>query len=111
MTLGVALEAASCAASAWRNGASGTRKGISKRAATASAVKRERPSTRNRASFMVGNFQSVPRHRSEEHTSELQSRGLISYAVFCLKKKYTPYLGFTAFILIHPCPFVPCFIM
>src|ERR1043165_4268460 len=27
------------------------------------------------------------RRRSEEHTSELQSRGLISYAVFCLKKK------------------------
>src|SRR5213596_2813406 len=26
-------------------------------------------------------------HRSEEHTSELQSHGLISYAVFCLKKK------------------------
>ena len=25
--------------------------------------------------------------RSEEHTSELQSRGLNSYAVFCLKKK------------------------
>src|SRR5213594_5177535 len=25
--------------------------------------------------------------RSEEHTSELQSRTLISYAVFCLKKK------------------------
>src|ERR1043165_10051061 len=25
--------------------------------------------------------------RSEEHTSELQSRGLISYAVFCLQKK------------------------
>src|ERR1043165_8302049 len=25
--------------------------------------------------------------RSEEHTSELQSRGLISYAVFCLKKQ------------------------
>src|ERR1043165_2656462 len=25
--------------------------------------------------------------RSEEHTSELQSRGLISYAFFCLKKK------------------------
>src|ERR1043165_10132221 len=24
--------------------------------------------------------------RSEEHTSELQSRGLISYAVFCLQK-------------------------
>src|ERR1043165_4161249 len=29
---------------------------------------------------------AVDRHRSEEHTSELQSRGLISYAVFCLKK-------------------------
>src|SRR5213596_124870 len=27
------------------------------------------------------------RDRSEEHTSELQSHGLISYAVFCLKKK------------------------
>src|SRR5216110_4067344 len=25
--------------------------------------------------------------RSEEHTSELQSRELISYALFCLKKK------------------------
>src|ERR1043165_9998070 len=25
---------------------------------------------------------------SEEHTSELQSRGLISYAVFCLKKTH-----------------------
>src|SRR5213596_4168393 len=25
--------------------------------------------------------------RSEEHTSKLQSHGLISYAVFCLKKK------------------------
>src|SRR5213594_4931157 len=29
---------------------------------------------------------AAPR-RSEEHTSELQSRTLISYAVFCLKKK------------------------
>src|SRR5213594_2282423 len=28
-----------------------------------------------------------PASRSEEHTSELQSRTLISYAVFCLKKK------------------------
>src|SRR5213594_4614195 len=28
--------------------------------------------------------------RSEEHTSELQSRTLTSYAVFCLKKKKTP---------------------
>src|SRR3546814_1029676 len=32
------------------------------------------------------------RHRSEEHTSELQSLMRISYAVFCLnKKKYTIY--------------------
>src|ERR1043165_10069465 len=29
-----------------------------------------------------------PAERSEEHTSELQSRGLISYAAFCLKKSY-----------------------
>src|SRR5216110_1349286 len=30
---------------------------------------------------------AAARARSEEHTSELQSRELISYAVFCLKKK------------------------
>src|SRR5216117_4289838 len=30
-----------------------------------------------------------PLQRSEEHTSELQSPFLISYAVFCLKKKTT----------------------
>src|SRR3546814_9788607 len=30
-----------------------------------------------------------PPHRSEEHTSELQSLMRISYAVFCLKKKKT----------------------
>src|SRR3546814_4609495 len=29
-------------------------------------------------------------HRSEEHTSELQSLMRISYAVFCLKKKQQP---------------------
>src|SRR6187551_4117122 len=29
----------------------------------------------------------APRRRSEEHTSELQSLCVISYAVFCLKKK------------------------
>src|SRR3546814_7125448 len=33
-------------------------------------------------------FRGEPRkHRSEEHTSELQSLMRISYAVFCLKKK------------------------
>src|SRR3546814_6497761 len=31
----------------------------------------------------------VRRHRSEEHTSELQSLMRISYAVFCLKKQNT----------------------
>src|SRR5216117_4503313 len=36
---------------------------------------RHRPGSRDRA------------ERSEEHTSELQSPFLISYAVFCLKKK------------------------
>src|SRR3546814_4698853 len=30
---------------------------------------------------------TLPRNRSEEHTSELQSLMRISYAVFCLKKK------------------------
>src|SRR5213596_130722 len=34
----------------------------------------------NAGNFYAGYF------RSEEHTSELQSHGLISYAVFCLKK-------------------------
>src|SRR3546814_6774412 len=33
--------------------------------------------------------QQLGRHRSEEHTSELQSLMRISYAVFCLKKKNT----------------------
>src|SRR3546814_5315170 len=32
-----------------------------------------------------------PVHRSEEHTSELQSLMRISYAVFCLKKKTKKY--------------------
>src|SRR5213078_2217677 len=31
--------------------------------------------------------QMCTRRRSEEHTSELQSRAQISYGVFCLKKK------------------------
>src|SRR3546814_10044232 len=35
----------------------------------------------------VANSRSSPCHRSEEHTSELQSLMRISYAVFCLKKK------------------------
>src|SRR3546814_10314282 len=35
----------------------------------------------------IGVAPSPRRHRSEEHTSELQSLMRISYAVFCLKKK------------------------
>src|SRR5207302_4732354 len=48
--------------------------------ASAGGATAERP--RNRAA----RFRSAPPSRSEEHTSELQSRE-ISYAVFCLKKK------------------------
>src|SRR3546814_1584225 len=46
---------------------------------------------------------SASGHRSEEHTSELQSLMRISYAVFCLKKKPTTS---TLYSLIHnpPCP-------
>src|SRR3546814_7448573 len=36
---------------------------------------------------------AVMGHRSEEHTSELQSLMRISYAVFCLKKKNTQYIS------------------
>src|SRR3546814_3515275 len=36
-----------------------------------------------------GADQESDSHRSEEHTSELQSLMRISYAVFCLKKKTT----------------------
>src|SRR3546814_4508000 len=35
------------------------------------------------------NMMAAVEHRSEEHTSELQSLMRISYAVFCLKKKTT----------------------
>src|SRR3546814_8521659 len=35
----------------------------------------------------ANNLRNRSRHRSEEHTSELQSLMRTSYAVFCLKKK------------------------
>ena len=38
------------------------------------------------AGLVVGKYNFDP--RSEEHTSELQSQHLISYAVFCLKKRF-----------------------
>src|SRR3546814_8336752 len=40
----------------------------------------------NRA-VLIGRVLDEEAHRSEEHTSELQSLMRISYAVFCLKKK------------------------
>src|SRR3546814_3604028 len=39
------------------------------------------------AELVVSNRSMGRAHRSEEHTSELQSLMRISYAVFCLKKK------------------------
>src|SRR3546814_4602621 len=47
---------------------------------------------------------AVAVHRSEEHTSELQSLMRISYAVFCLRKKkatYIRYKRFTATVCNH----------
>src|SRR3546814_8447129 len=41
------------------------------------------------AAVLVPRSPDLARHRSEEHTSELQSLMRISYAVFCLKKKNT----------------------
>src|SRR5881227_1593929 len=41
--------------------------------------------------MFVSNPQKSWQNRSEEHTSELQSRTVISYAVFCLKKKKNVY--------------------
>src|SRR3546814_6361369 len=46
--------------------------------------------TLSRSSMLIGDSAMVgtmPGHRSEEHTSGLQSLMRISYAVFCLKKK------------------------
>src|SRR3546814_2775913 len=60
-------------APAWRAVASRTRR------------TRRRPSQR-RQSLGIEQAQTA-QHRSEEHTSELQSLMRISYAVFCLKKK------------------------
>ena len=45
--------------------------------------------------------------RSEEHTSELQSRETISYAVFCLKKKNKKYTISCKYFNIHISTFHP----
>src|SRR3546814_7089800 len=43
--------------------------------------------SRSNSASLHPRFRAIERHRSEEHTSELQSLMRISYAVFCLKKK------------------------
>src|SRR3546814_10464986 len=43
--------------------------------------------TRHATRTTVRQLERMVAHRSEEHTSELQSLMRISYAVFCLKKK------------------------
>src|SRR3546814_2792880 len=47
-----------------------------------------------RAQWQAGERGHPLLHRSEEHTSELQSLMRISYAVFCLKKKKNRYLQY-----------------
>src|SRR3546814_4944776 len=59
---------------------------------TARATTRRRTAERHARwhDEMHGDVQRIDGlHRSEEHTSELQSLMRISYAVFCLKKKKT----------------------
>src|SRR3546814_4567838 len=46
---------------------------------------------RSSSSHSVRSNRAKYSHRSEEHTSELQSLMRISYAVFCLKKKKKEY--------------------
>src|SRR3546814_3817959 len=52
--------------------------------------------------FLLQDGERVRHHRSEEHTSELQSLMRISYAVFCLKNKNITHLIYIA-ILIFKC--------
>src|SRR3546814_6582730 len=53
---------------------------------------RGRRSSSRTAHCPAGTGTGTHPHRSEEHTSELQSLMRISYAVFCLKKKKNPTL-------------------
>src|ERR1043165_948859 len=48
---------------------------------------RQAEKARAEMSQLVAKNEELLNQAKEEHTSELQSRGLISYAVFCLKKK------------------------
>src|SRR3546814_4087980 len=56
-------------------------------AADTAAVDTGRNNLDRAASPYLLQHRDNPVHRSEEHTSELQSLMRISYAVFCLKKK------------------------
>src|SRR3546814_2331048 len=47
------------------------------------------PDLRHSPALLAAGQKSMTRHRSEEHTPELQSLMRISYAVVCLKKKTT----------------------
>src|SRR3546814_16584317 len=47
----------------------------------------ENPAAAGRRGVRMHPHDRAESHRSEEHTSELQSLMRISYAVFCLKKK------------------------
>src|SRR3546814_5501909 len=62
----------------------GTRRGVKKWSRDINAFGSENPSPETYRAFARAPW---PLHRSEEHTSELQSLMRISYAVFCLKKK------------------------
>src|SRR5881392_4465489 len=46
-------------------------------------------------------------HRSEEHTSELQSLCVISYDVFCLKKKHDEDVPLAATVQVAKRPYHP----
>src|SRR3546814_4563021 len=50
---------------------------------------------------VADDHEARPVHRSEEHTSELQSLMRISYAVFCLKKQKTIYTKLRNTIYIY----------
>src|SRR3546814_3689577 len=74
---------------------------------SASAVKSFRTSSRSsRRACRVSEIENVHGWSSEEHTSELQSLMRISYAVFCLKKKFSSdsspfFIFFSSFLHIN----------
>src|SRR3546814_3893642 len=57
--------------------------------------------------FDGAHLTSSSSYRSEEHTSELQSLMRISYAVFCLTKKITPFEHHSPSITSYITPIEP----